>query len=71
MISESSFFDGSGFCVSILQCQVSFLAGSDLDNVFNVIDEDFSITDLTGIKNSLGCLDDFLYRNKADYDFNL
>ena len=45
--------------VSILQCQVTFLAGSDLDNVFDVVYENFSITDLTGMKNFLGGFDTF------------
>ena len=43
--------------MSILQCQVTFLAGSDLDNVFDVVYENFSITDLTGMKNFLGGFD--------------
>ena len=71
MISESSFFDGSGFCVSILQCQVSFLAGTDFDNIFNIVNEYFSITDLTGMKHSLSCFDYLLYRNQTDNNFNL
>ena len=45
MISESSFFDASGFCVSILKGQVSFLAGTDFDNIFNIVNEYFSITE--------------------------
>ena len=43
--------------MSILQCQVTFLAGSDLDNVFDVVYENFSITDLTGMMNFLGGFD--------------
>ena len=31
-----------GLCVCILQSQETFLAGTDLDNVFNIVNEDFN-----------------------------
>ena len=62
-----------GSYVCILQSQEAFLAGTDLDNVFDVVNEDFTITDLAGMKNCFCSVNNFLNRYKAynDLDLNL
>ena len=60
-----------GLCVCILQSQETFLAGTDLDNVFDIVNEDFTITDLTGMKNFLGSINNLLNRYKTYNDLNL
>ena len=55
----------------ILKGIESFFTGTDLDYIFNIVDKKLSITDLTGIKNGFGSIDDGLYRNGTDYDLDL
>ena len=58
-------FSYKGSCVCILQSQEAFFAGTDLDNVFDVVNEDFTITDLAGMKNCFCSVNNFLNRYKA------
>ena len=57
--------------LSILKSLESFFAGTDLNDVLDIVYKYFTITVLTCMKCFLSCLNNSSYRNKADYDFNL
>lgn len=37
-----------------MQCIITFLAGSDADCVFHIVDKDFAVTDTTGVQSLAG-----------------
>ena len=55
----------------ILQCVKSFLSGTYSYDIFHIVYEDLTITDIAGIQNTLRGLYHLLYRNGADDDFHL
>ena len=57
--------------LNILQCIVTFLAGTNLHNVFYIVYEDLPIADMTGIKNFLCSVNNTPHRNLADNDIHL
>lgn len=38
----------------VLKCVIALLAGADLYHVLNVVDEDFSVADMSRVENLLG-----------------
>jgi len=46
---KPSSFTNVNFLFYVLQSGRAFLAGSYLDNIFDIIDEDFAIPDISGI----------------------
>lgn len=44
-------------CLCVLKSFETFLTGTDLNNIFDIVYEDFTVTVLTGMKNSLGSFD--------------
>lgn len=54
----------------ILKGNVAFVACADADNVFNGVDEDFAIADLSGIEGFFGGFDDGANGDFADDDFD-
>lgn len=55
----------------ILQCVISMLVGTNLDYIFNIVDKDFSITNITCIKNPLDGVNKSLSWYFAYYYINL
>lgn len=54
----------------ILQCEITFFACTDLNDIFNVIYKYFTITNLTGMEDCLGSFDNFLYRYETYNNLN-
>ena len=50
---------------NVLKSVVALLAGTDFYNILNVINKDFSVADVTGIKNLFRCFDNASDRNLA------
>ena len=57
--------------VYILKGIVAFLTGTNLDDVFHIVNEDLAVADMSGVKDFLRRLNDASYRHLADYDLNL
>ena len=53
----------------ILQSCIIFFAGTNLYNLVYVVNENLTVTDMTGVKSLLGSFHNFGYRNLADYNF--
>ena len=57
--------------LNVLQGVITFFAGSNLNDVLDVIDEDLSIANVAGIKDTLGRIDDIPDRDFAINSINL
>lgn len=49
--------------LDVLQGIISGFAGTDLYNIFYIINEDLAVADLAGVQNLLDCIDDLLRRD--------
>lgn len=58
--------------LDVLQGIISGFTGTDLYNIFYIINEDLAVADLAGVQNLLDCIDDLLRRdlchNRLDLD---
>ena len=57
--------------LNILKCIVIFFAGTNLYNLVNVVYEDLTITDMSGVQSLLGSFNNILNRNLADNNLDL
>ena len=55
----------------VLQGVEAFCAGTNLNDVLYVVDEDLAVADVAGIQNLLDDLNDRLDRNLGDNDLHL
>lgn len=55
----------------VLQRQEAFFSGTDLYYIFYIIQEEFTVAHLTGVKNRLGGINNFLNRDEAYDDLDL
>jgi hypothetical protein len=65
------FFTDAEVLLYILQGGLVLLAGPDFDDLHHVVDKDLAVSDMAGVKNLLGRLNDFIDRNPADDDLDL
>lgn len=59
------------YLFNILQSGVVYFAGADLDHLGHIVNKDLAITDMAGVQNLGGGVDDLVYRDLADNNFNL
>lgn len=52
----------------VLQRIVDLFSGTDLNNIFNIVNKYLSVSNITGVKNFFSGFDHNLYRNFADND---
>lgn len=60
-----------GKLLNVLQSGVVYFAGADLDHLGHIVNKDLAITDMAGVQNLGGGVDDLVYRDLADNNFNL
>ena len=71
-ISQSSLLNELvRFLFYILQCRKVFFARTDFDNFINIVYENLAVSDMPCKQSFFCCRYHILYRNLADYDFNL
>ena len=55
-----------GKLLNVLQSGVVYFAGADLDHLGHIVNKDLAITDMAGVQNLGGGVDDLVYRDLAD-----
>ena len=56
-----------GVALDVLQGIISGFAGTDLYNIFYIINEDLAVADLAGVQNLLDCIDNLLRRKDCTW----